>query len=156
MMQFYFLSVILNITSGLILIKSLAKKEAEPLDSVEGEETKKSGFIDKIKDKMEGLEVLQSPTFVLVVAVLSLFTGVIKLFKVAGGSPVIFGDFFPAVTGILASLTLLLSLYMSKGASGIKLPKVLETIFVEKSYLVGFVCLIIALLHFIMPGVIFF
>ena len=156
MMQFYFLSVIMNITAGLILLKLEGKKETESIEEAQAQESPKSGFIDNIRGKISTLEVLNSPVFILVVAILSLFVGIIKLFVVCGDSPAVFGDFFPAITGILAGLTVLLSIYVNKDSSKINLPSVVKTIFIDKTYLVGFVCLIVALLHFIMPGVLFF
>ena len=158
-MQFYFLSIILNLVAGLILLNIKAKEETDEIlgeSASEAAPSSKPAFIENMSKKISENDVLKNQTFILVVGILSLLTGVIKFFVVAGDSPVILGDFFPAIGGILASLALLFNCYVNKGSSKIKLPGVLQTLFVDKAYLTAIICFAVAFLHFIMPGVIFF
>ena len=85
----------------------------------------------------------------LVLGVLSALTGLIKLFVVVHTSAVIVGDFIPAVAGIAAGLALMIQ------DDNERLPDWFKKIFITNKFIVGIVCLAVALLHFVFPGALF-
>lgn len=153
MMQFYFLSVVMNVLAGLVLL-NLKGHSADEFNS-EADTNQKQKLLKDVTEKLKVMEFLQNKTLILIVGILSLIVGVIKLFAV-GESPIIVGDLFPALGGIAAGFALLLNCYLDKSSGQINLPQIIQTIFVEKTYLIGLCCLVISVLHFIMPRVIFF
>lgn len=150
MFQMYFLSIILNVLAGLIL---LSKKPVE--DTTEAPE-KKRNLIEDMNKSLSENNFFQNKSFALVIAILALLTGIIKLFCVAKGGIIILGDLLPALAGITAGFAILLNYYLSTATVATKLPAIIKTIFVDNISWVGIIACAIALLHFIMPGVIFF
>lgn len=150
MLQMYFLSIILNVLAGLIL---LSKKPVE--DTTEAPE-KKRNLIEDMNKSLSENNFFQNKSFALVIAILALLTGIIKLFCVAKGGIIILGDLLPALAGITAGFAILLNYYLSTATVATNLPAFLKTIFVDNISWVGIIACTIALLHFIMPGVIFF
>lgn len=150
MLQMYFLSIILNVLAGLIL---LSKKPVE--DTTEAPE-KKRNLIEDMNKSLSENNFFQNKSFALVIAILALLTGIIKLFCVAKGGIIILGDLLPALAGITAGFAILLNYYLSTATVATNLPAFLKTIFVDNISWVGIIACAIALLHFIMPGVIFF
>lgn len=80
MLQFYFLSVFLNLFAGFVLVN------------------RKKNIIQ--------LSILEERGFCIVLGVICALTGVIKLFVVVNTSVVIFGDFIPALAGMAGGLML--------------------------------------------------
>ena len=77
MIQFYFLSILLNLMTGSVLLYSSANLDGD--SDLESE--KKSSFIKSLFEKIFGSSgILEDSLFILVVAFLSFFTGIIKLF----------------------------------------------------------------------------
>ena len=141
MIQFYFLSILLNLMTGSVLLYSSANLDGD--SDLESE--KKSSFIKSLFEKIFGSSgILEDSLFILVVAFLSFFTGII-----------IFGDLLPSLTGILGGLSLLFSYYSEKSDVAFQLPSFLEKIFVSEKNIFGILSIIIAILHFILPGVLF-
>lgn len=112
-------------------------------DALNGRE-KKVTFFDAI---------LCDKWFLLVSAFISLLVGFIKLACPIAGIPIL-GDFFPAIAGFAAGLSLLVK-YLSDNTTVI-LPEIMDVIFLNSKKLIGLFCVAAALLHFICPGVIFF
>lgn len=157
MMQIFFLSIIFNFIAGLILLRTKVNATAESPDNSKIEDkTKKTNFLDNVNKTLGENELLGNKTFVLVIGILTLLTGVIKFFCVAKGGLLILGDLFPAVAGIAAGFAILLNYYLSSATTENHLPKVLQLIFIDNIYWVGIAGIAVALLHFIMPGVLFF
>ena len=109
-----------------------------------------AGFV-LVNDKKEILDlaVLRDKTFRIVLGAVCAVTGVIKLFVVVHTSAVIVGDLLPAVAGMIAGLCLVIQDNQQK------LPEWFNRIFMTNKLIVGFVCLGIALLHFVFPGALF-
>lgn len=150
MLQMYFLSIILNVLAGLIL---LSKKPVEVTEDAPG---KKMNLLEDMSKTLSENNFFQNKTFALVIAILALLTGIIKLFCVAKGGIIILGDLLPALAGVTSGFAILLNYYLSTATVGTNLPAILKTIFVDNICWVGIAACVIALLHFIMPGVIFF
>ena len=150
MLQMYFLSIILNVLAGLIL---LSKK---PVEVTTEAPEKKRNLIEDMNKSLSENNFFQNKSFALVIAILALLTGIIKLFCVAKGGIIILGDLLPALAGITAGFAILLNYYLSTATVATNLPAIIKTIFVDNISWVGIIACAIALLHFIMPGVIFF
>ena len=130
MIQIYFLSILLNFTAGVVLSAGLLEKRLE----------------ETVKEKS---------SFVLVLGILTILVGVLKFLSVVEGDVKVVGDFFPAVIGIGAGLSLLSSYY--RGRTDV-LPAETSGFnsFLEKyQVIIGLAAVAVALLHFFLPRVLF-
>jgi len=97
MIQLYFLSILCNGITGYLLL------------------SQKEGEIDKVQLP------INTPTFYLILGILSSVTGILKLLSPlpssinAARGVLIFGDFIPAAAGIAAGIVLLFGLYRKDG-----------------------------------------
>lgn len=169
MLQFYFLSILLNLITGCILLYSSEKPEIletrdgtddfsgdKELSVEEDEKTENPGkSAGNVFKRIFGSSLIaEDSLFQLVIGITGVFTGVIKFLTAVDG-PLFFGDFIPALACITGGLSLLLSYYNSKSDISFTLPGFLEKIFVDGRKIVGFACIIVAVIHFIIPGVLF-
>ena len=136
MLQFYFLSILLNLITGFILL-----------------------FADK--DDMESFQGFKMPviaydeTFRLIVGILSGITGFFKLLTAVRGDVPVIGDLFPALVGLAGGFTLLYEFYRSRSSiEEDTLPPFVQKIVSSKRY-VGIACIIAAVLHFLFPTILF-
>ncbi len=134
MLQFYFLSIILNVLTGISLV--YIKK-----DSVN--ET------DKTRDLFE------SSNFKLIMGILTSFTAVMKLLSVLPGDVPVAGDLLPVLAGLAGGITLLLDYYKEKSSVDLHLPSVLQTLFTNGRVYIGYACIAAAVVHFLLPKVLF-
>jgi len=158
MLQFYFLSILLNLLAGLIFIYAAGEGDKEPSDFGDYEE--KSTESDSEAEKTPGLLNLASPflgdkTLQLVVGILSGLTGLMKLLSPIQYDIVVVGDLIPALAGITACAVLLLDWYQDRSEMELSLPEVLQTFYTSGRKYVGIFCIIAAFLHFIFPRVLF-
>lgn len=156
MLQFYFLSVLLNLLAGFILFyTSYSSDSDEVLNADDNEQKKlpeeKKSFLHKIFGKNSFTD---DEMFYLVVGILSIFVGFIKLLSSVNGSP-FFGDLLPALAGFFGGTALLILYFEKKSQEGLVLNHTLNLIFVESRKYLGIACIAIAFLHFILPGVLF-
>ena len=109
-----------------------------------------AGFV-LVNDKKEliDLAILKEKTFRIVLGAICAVTGIIKLFVVVNTSAVIVGDLLPSVAGMVAGFCLIIQ------DTDNKFPQWFNRIFITNKMIVGFVCLGIALLHFVVPGALF-
>jgi hypothetical protein len=133
MLQFYFLSVLVNALAGYILF---------------------FGSSGDVLDFRCGFSV-KTGTFRFVVGILSAFTGLFKhLSSVQGDLPII-GDIIPAAAGFLCGFILILEHY-SNDSAGEEEPegrKKDSGFLVANKKLIGAVAMIAAVLHFLFPTV---
>lgn len=138
MIQFYFLSVLLNILCGYALA---APAKESPSAILRGAQL-------MLSDK--GLK--------LTMAILSAAVGLLKLlFALRGDIPVI-GDFLPAIAGMAVGLTLLLEIsddahlpFVRQGSLGGRIEKILISYKVP----IGYAGIIAGIIHFLFPMVLF-
>ena len=123
MLQFYFLSIFFNLMAGFVLVNS--------------------------QKHIIELPALDQKVFRIVLGVITAVTGVIKLFVVVNSKAVFFGDFLPAVAGMVAGLALFIQ------EDNENIAPWLRRVFVTNKFIVGIACLAIALLHFVFPGALF-
>lgn len=158
MMQMFLLSILFNVLAGLILLntRKQTEKVTEKDESKIEDLSKKQKILEGIRKSISESEVLSNKTFTLVIGILSMLTGVCKFFCVAKDGLLILGDLLPAIMGIAAGFAILLNYYLSTASVENNLPKPVKLIFIDNIYWVGISCFIVAFLHFIMPGVLFF
>lgn len=167
MLQFYFLSVLFNLLIGLILFYVGKNPEKKTVSAKEGEDL---SFLDedfKLEEKSKNpekrsffakffgtLNVENDSLFYLIIGILSVFVAIIKLLSPVKGIA-IFGDLFPAITGILGGGVVLFNYFSENASTEIKLPSFFNKLFVEFQKYIGIACIVVAILHFIIPGALF-
>jgi len=132
MLQFYFLSVLLNALAGYILISG---------DDV-GVLEFKSSF--SLKDE----------TLRLVTGILSVVTGLLKILSPVEGDVPVVGDLVPAITGFLAGFVLIFEYY--RGRTSLEITANvdrIDRILVSNKKIIGVAAIIAAGLHFLFPKV---
>ena len=135
MLQFYFLSVLLNLLVGLVLFYGKKEESASGSDSSVFNKDQDLSFLDEdyqpekkdtkqnVLEKLFGKESFTSDKlFQLVLGILSVFVAIIKLLSAVKGVP-FFGDLFPALAGILGGAAILLNYCMENASTEIKLPE---------------------------------
>ena len=132
MLQFYFLSIFLNVVAGYLLF-----------------------FWDEnISSDENSSFSLQSDTVVLCAGILSVLTGLVKLFSPIGGRLLVIGDFIPAVVGLACGFVLLFGYYQRRTSLVDSEPtQKINGILAGNKRLLGAVALVVAVLHFLFPGV---
>lgn len=130
MVQFYFLSVMLNLLIGVMLVFNT-----------------EDSAVSKILDT-------ENKIFQLVTGILSVFVALVKLLSPVGGV-LFFGDFIPAVAGFAGGACVLIHYFYEKAASDVPVSDSVRRIFIENQKYIGIVCFICAVVHFICPAVLF-
>jgi uncharacterized membrane-anchored protein len=131
MLQFYFLSVFLNVLAGYLLFFW------DESGSSEG----KSGFS------------LQGDTFILITGILSAITGLVKLFSPIGGSLPIIGDLIPAAAGLVCGFVLLFGYFQRRSSiDDSEHTKKIDGLLAGNKKIIGAVAFVAAVLHFLFPG----
>jgi hypothetical protein len=141
MLQFYLLSVLLNVLTGLVLFFSFGK--TIPGDAQFGKAV-----------SIDDPALFENKTFRLILGLATGIVGILKLFVVAGSLPVL-SDFFPVLAALAGSSTLLLDYFTSRSSVEVVLPNVVEQVFVKGAKYVGIVCIAVGILHFIFPKALF-
>ena len=132
MIQFYFLSIVLNALAGYILITG----------NDEGVLEFKSEFS------------LKNETFRLVLGILSVIIGFLKILSPVEGDVHVIGDFVPAITGFLAGFILVFEYYRSRSTlENSKSTEKIDRILLSNKKIIGVAALIVAFLHFLFPKV---
>ena len=132
MVQFYFLSIVLNALAGYILIT--------------GDNGGSLEFTSRFS--------LNDETARLLVGILSILTGFMKLLSPFEGSVPVAGDLVPALTGFLTGLILIFEYYRSRSTLEVAEPiGRIDRILLANKKFVGTAALIAALLHFLFPRV---
>ena len=130
MLQFYFLSVFLNIMAGFILF---FEDDNCPIE-FKGDFTMKGGAVK------------------LIVGILVAFTGLVKLFSPLQGNVPVIGDLIPAVVGLLCGFTLLFEYYRHRSSiDQSEQTKKIEVMILVNRKLIGGAAFITAALHFLFP-----
>lgn len=134
MIQFYFLSILLNFLAGYAL----------------------SFDRDARTGRLEGIrELFRDETLRLVLGVLTLSIGFFKLFSAVRGDVPIIGDFYPAAAGLLAGFGLVLEYYRVKTTLHTESSNKLDLIFVKNRKWLGVGAMVASIAHFLFPTVLF-
>ncbi|MCL2609116.1 MAG: hypothetical protein FWD94_04340 [Treponema sp.] len=137
MLQIYLLSVLCNGLAGFLFVYGDGSFEGKP-------ESKPLGG-----------------AFTMLVGILSAVTGFLKLL-IPVERPLLIGDLLPALAGILAGFMLVYGFYrgrkIGEEAAGLESGGRMETfgdVLLLRKKPVGIACIVIAVLHFILPGALF-
>lgn len=135
MLQFYFLSILLNCLAGLTLIFN--------------------SYSEKAQDSLKNVpEFFTNNTFKLIIGILCCFTALIKLLSSFPGAVPIIGDLLPSVAGLLGGLSLLIDYYKHTSRSDSSMNPKFELLFIQNKKYIGIICILSAILHFLFPRVI--
>ena len=148
MLQFYFLSVALNIMTGLILVYGTDFSHGENLSSEDDFDAEADS------DARSGSLFFNNPSFRLVISILAALTGILKLAATVHikDDVSIFGDFFCVIAGIAGGLALFFDWRTSRGETE---DNFLAAIFTKNRKFIGYFCIAAGFLHFVLPRVIF-
>lgn len=135
MIQFYFLSILLNLCSGCALAFDQEEQRGKTLDRVR--------------------ELLSGETLRLLLGVFTIAVGLFKLVSVFRSDVPVIGDLIPAAAGILAGSALLLEFYRSRSALAEGRYARLDRILSRNRKLIGYGAIVAALMHFLFPAVLF-
>ncbi|MDR1904015.1 MAG: hypothetical protein LBQ88_17230 [Treponema sp.] len=134
MIQFYFLSVLFNIITGLLL-----------LSSNDGDEIFEGNILSAINNE----------TFKFITGILAMAMGVLKLLSSTEGDMPVLGDLVPALAGLIGGFILCFEYYMSHTTLETSALNTIDSIFVKNKKLFGILALAAAVLHFLFPKVLF-
>ena len=131
MLQFYFLSVSLNLLAGYMLF-----------------------FWDETAASERKSDLpLHNETFILIVGSLSILTGLVKLFSPVGGRLPIIGDLIPSVIGLVCGFILLFGYYQRRTSlDETENTKKIEGLLAGNKKVIGAAAFVAAVLHFLFPG----
>lgn len=184
MLQFYFLSILLNLVAGLIFVYVANGEDESSLvlsddddpfassahadssdfdletDDLNLGDSDSSEGSREAASKSLGLKALAIPflgdkTLQLVVGILSVLTGLMKLLSPIQYDVPVVGDLIPSMAGLVAGAVLLLDWYQERSAVSLPLPEVVQNIYTGGRTYLGIFCIIAAVLHFIFPRVLF-
>ena len=137
MIQFYFLSILTNLLGGLVL----------SIDFLE----QKFPTLAKLKD------TITNYSFQFILGILTMVFGFLKLLSVTKGDIPVVGDLLPALSGLAIGFTLIISYYKSKSteAESSNAVETLDKVFIRNKTIIGIAGIVVAIIHFIMPKVLF-
>lgn len=134
MYQFYFLSILLNLLSGIALA----------YDSLD-EKFSLSAFFNR--------DFFKRPGFRITVGILTFLVGVFKFLSVTRGNVPVVGDLLPAVMGLILGSTLLVMYYQDRSSVAGPFVQAFDSIFIKNRTVFGTLGIITAILHFLFPSV---
>ena len=168
MLQFYFLSILLNVLAGLIFIYAgnndstdLSPSAPDEFDlggddsSPKADDAAASAAAASAKFKVLALSALSDKTFQLVLGILAGLTALMKLLSPIQYDIAIIGDLVPALAGIASSACLLLGWYQDGSDMELNLPPFINTALSDGKKYIGIFCIIAGVLQFIFPRVLF-
>lgn len=140
MLQFYFLSIAANLIGGLALASGYLE---ERLSGVSGMKT--------FFDTKPGLRVT--------VGVIAVVAGVLKLLSVTRGDVPVVGDLIPSLTSLGVGTALLFERYKEKttipAESQSGLLDTVDRVVIKNKSILGSASIVVAIVHFLLPGVLF-
>ncbi|TFG83038.1 MAG: hypothetical protein E4H20_06435 [Spirochaetales bacterium] len=135
MIQFYLLSVVMNLVAGYALFSSDTES--------------KGGILDGVR------EFTRDQTIRLIMGILTFIVGFFKLLTVMRGDIPVVGDLLPSLAGMAAGISLLLEFYRSNANVTTDTLDKLDRVFVANRRIVGIVAMSSALVHFLFANVLF-
>lgn len=161
MVQFYCLSVVVNIFVGLILVygTKLSKKNAVESLEDDSQELVEQTEVAEEKSKVPAEKNNNKESFGLgnrnlrfFIGIVSVIVGFVKLFSAYRGIPIL-GDLLPAAAGMVGGLSVLLEYYSATASDKeFELQDKFRILFVDSRKYIGVLCLLSALLHFAVPN----
>lgn len=136
MIQFYLLAVIMNILGGIFMAAPMLHEKFPSLQSLQ-----------------EALKINIASRIILII--LSLLVGIFKLLSVTKGDVAVVGDLLPALGLLVMALVFFLDYYTEQSEVRTSFIESLQKIFIQNKSPIGIGLIIIGLLHFLFPGVLF-
>ncbi len=136
MIQFYLLAVVMNVLGGMFMAAPLLEGKVPALQSVQ-----------------EALKINIASRIILIIA--ALVIGVFKILSVTAGDVAVVGDLFPALGLIVIAAVFFLEYYTEESEVRSGLIERLQKIFIGNKTIIGIALIVIGLLHFLFPGVLF-
>jgi hypothetical protein len=135
MEQFYFLSVLVNITGGLLMAGNVIIKTIYNSEAIQ--------------------KLLKIEAFLLIFSIIAAITGLFKIISPLKGDVYVIGDIFPAAASFTIAIHFF-SKYLEEKNSVIfdPLGKIEPVVENYRSF-IGIACIAIAILHFLFPQVLF-
>jgi hypothetical protein len=133
MIQFYFLSILLNGVTGYVL----------GIEQEGDEGSLDTGFKFSFRNA----------TFRLVLGILAVLTGLLKLLSVTSGDIPVIGDLVPALTGFVVGFILVFEYYNSRSELSTEKADKLALFLKRNRKWIGFIAIASAALHFLFPSV---
>ena len=136
MIQIYLLSVLTNLIAGAVL-------------SADGEE-------DRLRiSSILNVVVIRSSGFRLVLGVTTFLVGFFKFLSVIYGDVPVVGDLIPALSGVIQGMILLVLYYRTRSDVSSPALDTIDRVFVSNRVMFGTAGVLIAILHFLFPTVLF-
>lgn len=135
MVQFYLLSVLMNIVAGYSLLAIDTEPKGTKFDGVR--------------------EFLKDGTIRLVMGILCTTVGFFKLLTVMRGDIPVVGDLVPSLAGVAAGFSLLLEFYKSNSNVTTSALEKMEAIFIGQRRIVGIVAVVSGFVHFLFANILF-
>ncbi len=135
MVQFYFLSIFVNFIGGLLLANEVIKKQFPKLDALQ--------------------ELFAAQNFILSFSIISAVTGVFKIISVYDGDVPVIGDMIPALLSILIAVFLFLNWQKNKEVEINPTLEKTDSLIEKYRNIIGIAAIVISLLHFFFPDVLF-
>jgi hypothetical protein len=134
MIQFYFLSILFNAVTGLLLLNGSDEDEI---------------FEGNI------LSSINNETFKFIMGILSAVMGVLKLLSSMDGDMPVLGDLVPALAGMLGGFILCSEYYLIHTTLETASFNTIDAVFIKNRKLFGIFILAVAAAHFLFPKVLF-
>ena len=135
MVQFYFLSIFVNLIGGLLLAGEILNKQFSKLDILQ--------------------ELFKAPTYLLSFSIVSAVTGIFKIISVYNGDVPVVGDLIPALISILIAVFLFVSWQKTKEQEINTALEKTDSLIEKYRNILGIAAIVVALLHFFFPDVLF-
>jgi hypothetical protein len=135
MIQFYFLSILFNGLSGYALSRNSDDDVADP----------ETGF------RLS----LQNETCRLILGVTTILIGLLKILSSLRGDVPVIGDIVPALAGFLAGFVLVFEYYRGRSTLEPEHTEKIEQVLIHNKKWIGYFAMAAAVLHFILPSVLF-
>lgn len=136
MYQIYFLSILVNLLTGITL------------------------SFDRMDERLQlrslfNPELFQHAGFRLTMAIVAFVVGFLKLLSVSPGDVPVVGDLLPALAGMVMGFTLFLQYYKDRTTVESSSLTSLDRVFGNNSAIIGTLGIIVAVLHFFLHTVLF-
>ncbi len=136
MIQFYLLAVCLNIAGGLILSSDFFSE--------------KIPFAATLRDSVQ-----EKQSWRIIFILLLLFTGIFKVLSVTKGDVPVVGDLLPALSLLLIGITSLSNYFAEKSDTEGTFFHRMNAVLTPNSHIIGVSAIVLGLLHFLFPTVLF-
>lgn len=136
MYQLFFLSVATNLVAGYLLSYSFLHEKLGA-------------------QAVFDAELLSSRTVYAVVGSVAAIVGALRIVFVTPGDVVVVGDLLPALAGMVAGMTLVLIAYLERVDAPFAFAQRLGTILGDRRNVVGVVAIVVGVLHFFVPRLLF-